>query len=274
MKNQPRIVFGEPPLTSATSAFFSKTSSDNKKKFEFRDYRYYLMPNSTQTKQMEKIAENYWKIYNFFCKKRNDAILNRKHVSTLQENLQTVDEIYHQNNVMFDIPKVLAKAAVIELEKRSWSTPNRPLKEVSLEKSYEFGFSYPYKEGQQYLFPEQKRIFIPEIGLIKAKIHREINGTISYFRVFRELNKWYISAMVKVPINDSFIGDEKPVEVVLTGNNVLFNGQTHTIPREYQESKKRIYELKDSLSKLKEKNSKEGERLKESLKKKMVKAKR
>jgi putative transposase len=109
-----------------------------------------------------------------------------------------------------------------------------------------------YKRYESFCFPDHagwkltgNRLSISNLGTIKVKLHREVQGTIKTCTVKREGENWYVvltcvvEACLRTPYTDLAIG----IDLGLLHFATLSNGETIENPRFFRRAEKKLVKL-------------------------------
>ena len=109
--------------------------------------------------------------------------------------------------------------------------------------------SFTYPQGG-YSLTHDSRVCLSKIGSIKAKFHREIEGTIKTATIKHEAGQWYIifSCEIEQPKPLPVVASEVGIDMGVTHFAALSDGTFIESPRYYRKSQKKLEKLQHVLS--------------------------
>jgi putative transposase len=112
-------------------------------------------------------------------------------------------------------------------------------------------FTYPQAGG--FSLTHDNRVCLSKIGSIKAKLHREIKGSIKTATIKFETGQWYVifSCEVEQPEPLPVVESEVGIDLGVTHFAALSDGTFIESPRYYRKAQKNLEKLQQSLSRKK-----------------------
>lgn len=207
-------------------------------------YKFRLYPNNEQVANLERSLDLCRDLYNGAIQERRDAWrLNRINISFFDQSSQ-VTEIRQVNPDYQQIQYRVCDQVLRQVDKsfkaffrrlRSGEKPGYPRF-----KGKAFFNSFLYNR-QGFKFIEGK-LSLGNIGLLKIRKHREIEGTVKEIAVKREGAKWFAVVSCDhvpekpLPVTNQVIGLDVGIESFVT----LSDGSQIDNPRHYQSTQKKL----------------------------------
>lgn len=221
-----------------------------------KTYRYRLYPNKKQKQVIDHTIELCRSLYNCGLEQRIRAYRQRGvSVTAFQQinELPGIKEIFpeYQNvhsQVLQDVLRRLDKTfKAFFLRVKVGEKPGFP--RFKGENRYH---SFTYPQPKENMIPVNGKLYLPKIGRVKIKLHREIPGKIKTVTITRKNGKYYACFAVKVeanplPMTGKYVGiDVGVISFVATSDELLIEA-----PRSYRKAEKRLKTLQREVSRRK-----------------------
>lgn len=221
-----------------------------------KTYRYRLYPNKEQKQAIDNTIELCRYLYNCGLEHRIRAYRQYKtSVTAFQQinELPGIKEVFpeYQNvhsQVLQDVLRRLDKTfKAFFLRVEAGEKPGFP--RFKGENRYH---SFTYPQPQENMIPVNGKVYLPKIGKVKIKLHREIPGRIRTVTITRKNGKYYACFAVEVdtnplPMTGKCVGiDTGVISFVATSDGLLVES-----PRSYKKAEKRLKTLQREVSRRK-----------------------
>lgn len=221
-----------------------------------KTYRYRLYPNKEQKQAIDNTIELCRYLYNCGLEHRIRAYRQYKtSVTAFQQinELPGIKEVFpeYQNvhsQVLQDVLRRLDKTfKAFFLRVKAGEKPGFP--RFKGENRYH---SFTYPQPQENMIPVNGKVYLPKIGKVKIKLHREILGKIKTATITRKNGKYYACFTVEVdtnplPMTGKCVGiDTGVISFVATSDGLLVQA-----PRSYRKAERRLATLQREVSRRK-----------------------
>lgn len=213
-----------------------------------KTYRYRLYPNKKQKQVIDHTIELCRYLYNCGLEQRIRTYRQRRasittfeqinELPTIKETLPEYREVYSQ--VLQDVLRRLDKNFnAFFLRLKAGEKPGFP--RFKGESRYH---SFTYPQPQENMIPVNGKLYLPKIGRVKIKLHREIPGKIKTVTITRKNGKYYACFAVEadtgsLPATGKQVGvDMGVLSFVATSDGLLIEA-----PRSYRKAEKRLKTL-------------------------------
>ncbi len=220
-------------------------------------YKYRLYPTGKQSKSLTSQLEGHRYLY-------NQALAQRKEVYE-----QTGKGISYTAQATGLLPELRKENGILAI--CNYSSLQQTLRR--LDKSFK-AFFRRIKTGEKAGYPrfksadrfntityatfgdgcqiKENRLYLQNVGCIKVKWHRPINGTVKSLYVTRRNNKWYVSFIVKCAVNhlpttNKVIG----IDVGLKSFITTSDGEQIALPKYLYQSERKLKKAQRLLSRRK-----------------------
>jgi putative transposase len=220
-----------------------------------KTFKYRLFPSKPQVAKMVSILGECRWVYNHFLETRKTAWETKqetlsfydlnKMLPKLKEERPTLSGVHSQS--LQDVSKRLDLAFKAFFRRcKSGETPGYP--RFRGEDRYD-SFTYPQYASSFKM--EDGKIYLPKVGLVKVKLHRDLAGTVKTALVRRSAGKWYLFLVcddvpvVKLPVNKLEVG----VDVGLSKFATLSDGSKISNPRFFKKEQDTLAKAQRKLAK-------------------------
>lgn len=221
-------------------------------------YKFRLYPNSAQTKSLNETLEAHRRLYNLALRERRDVYESEKRSVSYGEQSRRfkLSRAYLPSFAATNFSS--AQATLRRLDKafkayfrrvESGDAPGYPrYKPEDRFRSVEFP---SYGDGCR--LKDNGRLYLQNIGHIKVKLHRAIEGTIKTVSVKQACGKWYVIFSCDLGDAPQASGDgaQVGIDLGLKAFLVTSDGESVEPPRYYRESQKKLRRAQRSLSRKK-----------------------
>ena len=223
-----------------------------------KSFKYRLSPTRKQQQALQWTLDRCRELYNAALQERRDAYrmchisLNyydqAAQLSDIKEDRQEYKDIHSQ--VLQDVLRRVEKGMKV-FYRRIKQGEKAGYPRFQGRDRYE---SFTYPQGGYSVTPES-RVFLSEIGSVKVKLHRPIEGTIKTCTVKREGDHWYLvfscemveSTATQTPSTDELIG----IDLGLLHFATLSTGETIENPRFFRKAQKDLARKQHKLARCK-----------------------
>lgn len=226
-----------------------------------RSYKYRLYPNRSQAQVLGAMLESHRRLYNLALRERRDVYEVEKRSVTYGEQSGRFKETRKVAPGFTALNFSSAQATLRRLDKafrsffrrvNSGEAPGYPrFKPEDRFRTVEFpsyGDGCRLKETGS-----SARLYLQNIGHIKVKLHRPVEGIIKTVSVKRACRKWYVifSCDLGNAPEASGDGSEVGIDLGLKAFIVTSDGESVEPPRYYRESQKKLRRAQRSVSRKK-----------------------
>ncbi len=205
-------------------------------------YKFRLYPTRTQESLMTETLETCRLLY-------NDLLDDRIRTNAKAfEQKRALAAFRHGNKFLMAVHSQVLQDLVFRLDKAYGAFYAGLSRYPKFKRKDRYNsFKYPQIGGFKLV---GKRLRLSKIGLVKAKIHRPIEGTPKTCTIVRDIDQWYACFSAKTEPRPSELRSGQPVGVDLGVLNLatLSNGRIFENPRCLDNSVARITSLQKSLS--------------------------
>jgi putative transposase len=210
-------------------------------------YKFRLYPNRAQTESLNKTLEAHRRLYNLALRERRDVYECEKRSVSYGEQSRRFkhSRAYLQSFAATNFSS--AQATLRRLDRafntffcrvKSGDAPGYPrYKPEERFRTVEFP---SYSDGCR--LKENGRLYLQNIGHIKVKLHRAIEGTIKTVSVKQACGKWYVIFSCDLGDAPQATGDgaQVGIDLGLKAFLVTSEGESVEPPRYYRESQKKL----------------------------------
>jgi putative transposase len=215
-------------------------------------YKFRLYPTETQATTMTETLETCRLLYNDLL---DDRIQTR---TKAFEQKRALTAFRHGNKFLTAVHSQVLQDVVFRLDKAygAFYTGLSRCPKFKRKDRYN-SFKYPQVGGFKVV---GDRLRLSKIGLVKAKIHRPIEGTPKTCTIFRDIDQWYacISAETEPVKLESRSGQPIGVDLGVLNLATLSNGRVFENSRHLDNSVTRVTTLQRSLSRKKKGSANRG----------------
>jgi putative transposase len=226
-----------------------------------RSYKYRLYPNRSQAQVLDAMLESHRRLYNLALRERRDVYEVEKRSVSYGEQSGRFKETRKVVPSFTALNFSSAQATLRRLDKafksffrrvKSGDAPGYPrFKPEDRFRSVEFpsyGDGCRLKETGS-----SAKLYLQNIGHIKVKLHRPVEGTIKTVSVKRACGKWYVIFSCDFGDAPEPTGDGAAVgiDLGLKAFIVTSDGESVESPRYYRESQKKLRRAQRSVSRKK-----------------------
>lgn len=221
-------------------------------------YKYRLYPNRIQSDALDAMLESHRRLYNLALRERRDVYESEKHSVSYYEQSARFKETRPALSSFAALNFSSAQATLRRLDKafkaffrcvKSGDAPGYPrFKPQDRFRTVEFS-----KYGNGCLLKDNGRLYLQNIGHIKVKLHRPVEGAIKTVSVKRQCGKWY--AIFSCDLGDApeptSDGPAVGIDLGLKSFLVTSDGESVEPPRYYRKSQKKLRRAQRSVSRKK-----------------------
>jgi putative transposase len=219
-------------------------------------FQYRLYPSKTQQRLMESTLETCRRWYNTCLAERKSAWEERQESIGVYTQLRKVKELKRENPFAATVPSHVLQVVVQDLDKafqaffrriKAGETPGYP----RFKGRERFG-SFGYKQLGNGFRLDGRRLKLSEIGRVRVRWHRHLEGKIKTVRIIRKAGRWYASFACEVeehPVAST--GQAVGIDVGIHHLLATSDGETVENPRWYREEQKHLRVLQRCVSRRK-----------------------
>ncbi len=220
-------------------------------------YKYRLYPNKTTEQKLQWTLTRCRELYNAALQERKEAYKYARVSVNFAEQCRSLTEIKVDIREEYQEIGSHALQNVLHRVDNAYKAFFRRVKNGDKPGFPRFqgknrydSFTYPDGAGWKLV---ENRLHLSKIGIVKIKLHREIQGKIKTCTIKREGQHWYVTFSCEVeqcmtsPYTDDAIGIDLGVSHLAT----LSTGDTIANPKHYRCAEKKLAKLQQALSRKK-----------------------
>jgi putative transposase len=227
-----------------------------------KSFKYRLYPNRSQIEALDAMLESHRRLYNLALRERRDVYEAQGHSVSYGEQSRRFKET-RKVIPSFAATNFSSSQATLRRLDRAFRAFFRRVRASAGDAP-----GYPrYKPGDRFRtveFPsyrdgcklkETGRVHIQNVGHVKVKLHRPIEGTIKTVSIKRSCGKWYVIFSCEASPGDASKatedGPEVGIDLGLKSFLVTSSGESVEPPRYYRESQRKLRVGQRSVSRKK-----------------------
>lgn len=222
-----------------------------------KSYKYRLYPTKKQQEQLQWTLDRCRELYNAALQERKEAWKYARKSIGYVEQCRSLTEVKHE--VRTEYEEIVAHVLQNVLRRVDFAY-KAFFRRVKLGEKPGFPRFQGKNRYDSFCFPDQwgwklvgNRLHLSRIGVVKVKLHREVQGIIKTCTIKREGQHWYVffvcemEQQITTPYTDEAIGIDLGVLHLAT----LSTGDTIKNPKHYRRAEKKLEKLQQSLSRKK-----------------------